>query len=160
MGIIVVVIEVLVCPPQNVTYPNEAMVWNRLYGKTIKKIRPRFKKGDRVRLNEKHRTFKKSYLPGWTEEVFLVDSVYDTPVPTFRIKEWNGNPIRGTFYNEDLQKVTVTDEEVFRMDKIVKRQKDRVLVRWKGWPATYDKWVSKKDIKRLRHSTAEHTKKR
>lgn len=141
-------------PPQNVTYANEATVWNRLYGKTGKKITPRFKEGDRVRLNQKHRTFKKSYLPGWTEEVFIVDSVYDTtPVPTFRIKEWDGSPIRGTFYNEDLQKVTVSDERVFRMDKIVKRQKDKVLVRWKGWPAKYDKWVAKKDIKRLRSSS-------
>jgi len=82
-----------------------------------------------------------------------VDSVYDTPVPAFRIKEWDGSPIRGTFYNEDLQKVTVSDENVFRMEKIVKRQKDKVLVRLKGWPAKYDKWVSKKDIKRLKQTS-------
>ena len=39
-------------------------------GKKKKGKKPRFKVGDRVRLNEKFRTFKKGYLPGWMEEVF------------------------------------------------------------------------------------------
>lgn len=135
--------------PKDVTFANEHTVWNRLYGKPLRPIPPQFQRGDRVRLNEKHRTFKKGYLPGWTEEVFLVDLVHMTPVPTYRIKEWDGTPVRGTFYNEDLQKVTVTDQHVFRIDKVVKRQKDQVLVRWKGWPAKYDTWMSKKRYKGL-----------
>lgn len=89
-------------------------------------------------------------MPGWTEEVFLVDTVNNTTVPTYRIKEWDGEPVRGTFYNEDLQKVTIPDGHVFRIDKIVKRKKNQVLVRWKGWPDKYDTWMSQKDIKALR----------
>ena len=136
--------------PKDVTFANEKTVWKRLYGKPMKRIRPHFQRGDRVRLNEKHRVFKKGYLPGWTEEVFLVDKVNKTPVPTYRVKEWDGTPVRGTFYNEDLQKVTIPDDHVFRIDKVVKRKKNQVLVRWKGWPAKYDQWMSKTDIKRLR----------
>ena len=136
--------------PKDVTFANEKTVWNRLYGKTNRSIRPQFQRGDRVRLNEKHRVFKKGYLPGWTEEVFLVDLVNKTTVPTYRIKEWDGTVIRGTFYNEDLQKVTIPDDHVFRIDKVIKRQKNQVLVRWKGWPSKYDTWMSKKDIKVLR----------
>ena len=56
--------------PTEVTLKNEREVWDRLYGTKKKFKRPKFKVGDRVRLNKKHRTFKKSYLPGWTEEVF------------------------------------------------------------------------------------------
>ena len=35
-------------------------------------VKPILKVGDRVRLNKKYRIFKKGYLPGWTEEVFVV----------------------------------------------------------------------------------------
>ena len=135
--------------PREVNNDNAREVWERLYGdmKKKKKKKAVFKVGDRVRLNKKHRPFKKGYLPGWTEEVFLVTKVrLDGNVPVYRISEWDDTPIKGTFYEEDLQKVTVTDDDLFRIDSIVKRKKDTVLVRWKGWPAKYDSWISKKDL--------------
>jgi len=33
-----------------------------------------------------------------------------------------------------------------RIEKIVKRKGDKVLVRWKGWPVKYDSWVDKKGL--------------
>ena len=119
-------------------------MWHRLYDKRLDPPSKRvtlFKVGDRVRLNKKHRPFKKGYLPGWTEEVFVVAYVRPSPLPTYRIQEWDGTPIKGTFYNEDLQKVHVTDESVFRVEKILKRKRGQVLVRWKGWPSKYDSWI-------------------
>ena len=67
-------------------------------------------------------------------------------VPTYKVDEWDGTPIKGTFYEQDLQKVTVEDDDLFRIDKVVKRKGDKVLVRWKGWPDKYDTWLSKKDV--------------
>jgi len=58
-----------------VTQANSEEVWEALYGKKGKFKKPQFKVGDQVRLNKKFRTFKKGYLPGWTEEVFVVRSV-------------------------------------------------------------------------------------
>ena len=75
--------------PQDVTWDNEEAVWKRLYDKRLKGKRPKpqFKVGDRVRLNKIHRTFEKGYLPGWTEEVFVVHRVVPGPVPTYKIRE-------------------------------------------------------------------------
>ena len=133
--------------PNQVTVSNSSKVWNKLYGGRWKRPQEvKLKVGDRVRLNKKFRTFKKSYLPGWTEEVFIVDRVKQGPVPTFRITEWDGTEVRGTFYTQDLQKVTVTDDDIFRVEKVLRRKGTKLLVRWKGWPNKYDSWIDKKDI--------------
>ena len=70
-------------------------------------------------------------------------------VPTYKIHEWDGMPLTGTFYGEDLQKVTVQDDALFRIEKIVKRQGDKVLVRWKGWPDKYNSWIEKRALESL-----------
>ena len=128
--------------PIDVTWKNQKEVWHRLYDKRLKPIQKKLLKvGDKVRLNKKHRPFKKEYLPGWTEEVFVVSYVRRTPLPTYKLQEWDGTPIKGTFYNEDVQKVDVTEESLFRVEKVLKRRPGQVLVRWKGWPAKYDSWI-------------------
>ena len=137
-------------PPQDVTWDNEEAVWKRLYSKRLKsqKKNPQLKVGDHVRLNTIHRTFGKGYLPGWTEEVFVVHRVIPGPVPTYKIHEWDDTPVQGTFYEEDLQKVHVSD--VFRIEKVLKRQKDRWLVKWKGWPDKYNSWIARREVTSLR----------
>ena len=84
--------------------------------------------GDRVRLNKIHRTFEKEYLPGWSEEVFVVHRVVPGIVPTYKIREWDDTPVKGTFYEADLQKFYVSNDALFRIEKVIKRQKDRMLV--------------------------------
>ena len=103
-----------------------------------------------MRLNKKFRPFKKGYLPGWTEEVFLVKQIYTTkPVVTYKLTEWDGTPIKGTFYQGDVQKVIVPDDTLFRIDQVLKRKGKQVFVSWKGWPKKYNSWVWKKDLQVL-----------
>lgn len=137
--------------PRNVTIHNSAKVWERLYSGRLKRVQPIvLGVGDRVRLNKKFRTFKKSYLPGWTEEVFVIDRVKRGPVPTFRITKWDGTPIKGTFYTQDLQKVNVPDDALFRVEKVLRRKGTKMLVRWKGWPNKYDSWIEKSAVRKLK----------
>ena len=137
--------------PEKVSAHNEEQVWRNLYAKRLgsKRPKPKLKVGDRVRLNKMYRAFKKGYLPGWTEEVFVVARVMRGVVPTYKINEWDGTPLRGTFYAQDLPKVTVMDDDLFRVEKIIKRKGDKVLVRWKGWPDKYNSWVEKRDLLRM-----------
>ena len=65
---------------------------------------------DRVRL-------KKGYLPGWTEEVFFVRRVIPGVVTTYKIEELDRAPLKGTFYEQDLQKVTIWNNDSFRVEK-------------------------------------------
>ena len=63
--------------PKKVRMSNEGRVWKTLYAPRLgaKRQTAKLKVGDRVRLNKNYRVFKKSYLPGWTKEVFLVARV-------------------------------------------------------------------------------------
>lgn len=133
--------------PDQVTLANSEQVWENLYGKAMKRKVGTLKVGDRVRLNKKFRPFKKGYLPGWTEEVFVVRQVNKGTIPNYKIEEWDGTPLEGTFYEQDLQKVTVTDDNIFRIEKIVKRKGNKVLVNWKGWPVKYNSWIEKRLVK-------------
>ena len=43
-------------------------------------------------------------------------------VPTYKIEELDGTLLKGTFYEQDLQKVNVSTDDLFRVDKVVKRK--------------------------------------
>ena len=135
--------------PLDVNADNEKQVWNRLYQVRFRRTKkPTLRVGDKVRLQKKHRPFKKGYLPGWTEEVFSVSAIKKGALPLYKVVEWDGTPIEGTFYQHDLQKVNVDDQSLFRVDKVLKRKKGHVLVRWKGWPSKYDSWIPSQPSKR------------
>ena len=138
-------------PPEKVKASNEKDVWDKLYSKRLsgKPTKSELKVNDKVRLNKKYRTFKKGYLPGWTEEIFIVRQVRPGKVPTYKLSEFDGTVLEGTFYKQDLQKVTVSLQDLFRIEKIVKRKGDKVLVQWKGWPDKYNSWLEKSDLQKL-----------
>ena len=106
--------------------------------------KPAFEIGDRVRISKyKRNTFDKGYTPNWTEEVFIVHEIGWTNPITYKIRDLNGEPIKGTFYREELQK---TDQEVYRIEKVIRETKDKALVKWKGYPDRFKSWVSLKDL--------------
>ena len=59
----------------------------------------------------------------------------------YKFEEFDGTPVKGTIYGEDLQKVTVDDDMLWRIEKVLKQRRGQMLVRWKGWPAKYDRWM-------------------
>ena len=56
--------------------------------------------------------------------------------------------MKGTFYEQDLQKVQAGNDDLFRIEKVLKRRKDRLLVQWKGWPDKYHTWIPKNALQR------------
>ena len=113
-----------------VTASSQEEVWNNLYAKHLnaKHLKPKFKVNDCVRLNKKLRTFKKGHLLGWMEEVFIVSRVIPGSVVTYKIKEMDDTPLQGTFYSQDLQKVTVSDNDLYPVEKVLKRKGNKLLV--------------------------------
>jgi len=109
-------------------------------------MRAKFKTGGKVRIQKKKGLFEKGFTPNWTEEVFTVSKIQRTNPVTYKITDYNGEEIQGTFYEQELQK---TSQEVYRIEKIVKKEKTRSLVQWKGYPESFNSWIDNKELIKL-----------
>ena len=77
---------------------------------------PKFKVGNNVRISKYKNIFAKSYTPNWSEEDFVVNKVQNTVPWTYLINDLNGEVIKSSFYEKELQK---TDQKEFRIEKLI-----------------------------------------
>ena len=104
---------------------------------------PKFKVGDHVRISKYKNIFAKGYMPNWSEEIFIIKKIKNTVPWTYVINDLNGKEIIGTFYENELQS---TKQNEFRIEKVIKRKKDKLYVKWKGYDSSFNSWIDKKDI--------------
>ena len=137
--------------PSEVTWANQTTVSKRLYGRKGPKTSCKFVAGDRVRLSKARRTFKKGYLPNWTEELFTIVKCIETRPPVYVVKDDHGEILEGTFYTEELQKV-IKKDNIYKIETILKKRKKgrrvQYLVKWLGYPETFNSWIFKTDLQK------------
>ena len=59
------------------------------------------------------------------------------------ISDLNGEEIIGTLYKKELQK---TSQEIFKIEKVIKRKGCKWYVKWKGYDNSFNSWIDKKDL--------------
>ena len=68
----------------------------------------------------------------------------------YKIEDWSGEKVKGTFYEQELQSVNVDENKEYYVEKIIKRRtrnnRRELLVRWLHWPKKYDSWIPEKDL--------------
>jgi len=111
----------------------------------------KFKIGDKIRVSKSKRTFEKGYTPNYTIEIFIIDKVFPTIPPTYAIKDLLGEEINGTFYEQEIQKISETAEPIYRIEKIIRKKKEKnqtkYFVKWLGYPDKFNSWINEKDMK-------------
>jgi hypothetical protein len=135
---------------------NEDIVFANTYDKNPN-VKPKkkpsiiFKKGDMVRITKIKGVFEKGYEANWTNEVFFISEIYDTVPVVYSIIEYDGSPIEGNFYTQELQKVKT--DVLFQLDGVMKtrtrNKKKEHFVHWFGWGSKYDEWISDAELKSL-----------
>ena len=123
-------------------------VKDNTYINTAKEINnkdPKFKVGDRVKISKYKNIFAKGYTPNWSEEVIVIKKVENTVWWTYVINDLNSEEIIGTFYEKELQK---TNQEEFRIEKVIKRKGDKIYVKWKGYDSGLldNSWIDKASL--------------
>ena len=104
---------------------NYKHVFRVLYGKIRTAPPPaKFHVGEKVRISRKKDTFEKEFTPNWTEEVFTVSEINHTNPINYSVKDLIGEPVKGTFYEQELQ---ATVQEIFRLERVIRKAGNRSL---------------------------------
>jgi hypothetical protein len=107
--------------------------------------------GQTVRVSHVRNVFDREYSQKWTGELFkIVERFERDGIPVYKIKDWAGDEVIGTFYESELQDVNVDDDTEYHIDKVLKKRgrggRREVLVRWLHWPEKYDSWIPERDV--------------
>ena len=121
---------------------NENKIKNIYNFEKTKKL-GKFKVGDRVRLSLEKNIFEKSYETNWTQEIFVIYDIKYSNVPYYYLKDLNNEKLQGTFYEQELQK---TKQDLYTIEKILKTNKDRILVKWRGYDNSFNSWINKNTV--------------
>ena len=100
------------------------------YNEDSNKKNPKFKVGDHVRISNFKNIFAKGYVPNCSEEVFVINKIKNTFLWTYAISDLNGEKIKGSFYEKEMQ---TTNQKEFRIEKVRKRKGNKLHVKWKGY---------------------------
>ena len=141
-------------PPSEVKPSNEDIVWKKIYPDKFnwnQSIVFKFKINDKVRISYLKKTFQRAYDYFWTGEIFIVTERFIKDfIPKYRLKDWNNEPIEGSFYSEELQEVLVDENTSYRIEKILARRKrngiKEVQVKWFLWPNKFNSWIPENNI--------------
>ena len=133
--------------PVDVNKNNEKYIKENIYTYNKTSKNPKFKVNDLVRISLKRRNLfdKASTNVKWSEELFKIHSINRSNVITYKIKDLNGEIIKGIFFEKELQK-TKNTSEVYVIEKIIRKNKNKYLVKWRGYSNDFNSWIDKDDI--------------
>jgi len=106
----------------------------------------KYQVGDNVRISIKKAVFSKGYLENWSTEVFTVVKVNKTFPPTYQLQDYTGKPIAGCFYAEEISKTNYPRD--YLIEKIIRRNGNKVYVKWLGFDTTHNTWIKASDIEK------------
>ena len=98
---------------------------------------PKFKVNDHVKISKYKNVFAKGYAPNWREEIVV------KKINREELVDLNGEEIVGSFYEKELQK---TNQKEFKIEKVIKRKRNKLCVKWKGHKNSFNNWIDKKDL--------------
>ena len=115
------------------------------YNEDSNVTKPKFKVGDDVRISKYKNIFAKGYTQNWLEGFYFVSKIRDKVPWIYVISDLYGEPITGSFYGKELQK---TNQKEVRIEKVLKRNVDKLYAEWKGYDDLFNSWIDKKDLER------------
>lgn len=140
-------------------------LWHIQYGpqrvrgprKTAPKLKKdifKFKVGDVVRIVKVRRLFRRQYDEWNSHELFIIVHVQSKQsIALYTLKDWDNDEIKGLFHTEELVKVTVNSNTKYKIEQVLGKKKwlgtSGVCVRWFGWPAKYDSWLTEEEFEDL-----------
>ena len=115
---------------------------------------PKLRVSDRVSVSKYKGKFEKGYAANWSEDMFTMHEVQPSDPPVYRLRDYLGEVLDGTFYELELQKVSAPADKMYRVESVLQRRKvgrrTEALEKWFGYPTKFISWI---DAKALVHYT-------
>ncbi len=138
--------------PADVGSANERTIWNKLYASEFpRKAIFKFQLGDVVRISKLLGRFEKSALPQWSREHFTITRRRATKPVTYGISDDKGNRLKGSFYDDELQKIRVPKDTYYKIEILRQRRrlgKKEYFVRYVGWPDNFSEWIRESQLQK------------
>lgn len=91
------------------------------------------------------RVTAKRYMSNWSEKIFTIREVPASDPPVYRLVNDLGEVMDGIFYEHQPQKVSVSKDKLYRVQKVLQRRmvgkKTRLLMSWSGYPSSFNSWI-------------------
>ena len=116
------------------------------------KPKPKYAKGQLVRVSRLRHAFSREYSQKWSHELFKVHNIIprDDSIYAYTLEDLLGEVLKGTFYREEITAALEPEGGVYMIDRILtKRGRGKNLqyrVSWLGWPAKFSSWISASEV--------------
>lgn len=98
-----------------------------------------------VKITRPYKTFEKeSNNYKFASEIFSISKIQKNPPYTYILEDLDKNPILGSFYDKELQPVTISTKK--HPFKIIKSEGNNIFIHFTSYPKTLDRWVHRKSI--------------
>ena len=115
--------------------------------------------GDSVRISSPSSLLSKGYAPQFSRETFTVSRIHPPnhkryqSMHLYTLNDRQGQSLSGRFYPHEIQKVRERSDEIYPIRRILEtrilpNRKKEYLVRWEGFPASFDSWIPETNIVR------------
>lgn len=135
--------------PEQASEPqNELEVLLKFLPQKMTKKRPRFTVGEQVRISRIRPIFENIFQGNYSYEVFTVHQILDTSPVTYKLSDYSGEVLDGSFYEAELEKTQVPT--YYEVEKILSTRtvgrKKQYLVKFYGWPDKFNEWLTEDQI--------------
>lgn len=130
--------------PIQVNKKNEKMLLKTVYRPDIMFSKPKFKRGQYVRISRYKGIFEKGYEPNYSTETFQIEEIKKTTPTTYLLTDYQNNLINGSFYEHEM--IPVKYPGVYLVEKIIRKRGNEVLVKWLGFDAKHNTYIHTKDL--------------
>lgn len=104
-------------------------------------LKPKYRINDVVRISKNKGVFEKGFTANFSTELFKVVKVNITNPTTYMLEDMDGQPIKGCFYEQELQKTKYPN--VYLVEKVLKKRGNEVFVKWLGFSKDKNTWINK-----------------
>jgi hypothetical protein len=112
--------------------------------------KPKFKVNDYVKITFSKHRLDKGYHPNWSYELFKIAKVVHRNPVVYKLLDWEGEELTGVWYEEELQKVNLKDNQAYRIEKIIsstgRGKNKKLLVKWLGYSDKFNSYIAAKDL--------------